>query len=131
MHHLFAHAAAARITRSRTHRQILVSELAPYANYFDPLGLIRFYQEVIAHRKSPATKFPVYLRSARCWRQRAQEKHGLAPVARCTRKIASRQKRRAFLLASLVTLFVHEGRAYLLQLRLTIFTPVTVRCPCS
>src|SRR5262245_36883980 len=40
MHHVLVHAASARIRRMRPHWKILVPELAPDAQDFEPLGLV-------------------------------------------------------------------------------------------
>src|SRR5260370_1775091 len=49
MHHLLAHSAPSRVTRSGTHRKIPIAELTPDAHNLHPLGLVGFHKECVFH----------------------------------------------------------------------------------
>src|SRR5216683_2735885 len=54
VHHLLPHAPPSRISPSRTHRKILVTEFAPDAYDLDPFRLIGFNKEVVSHGLHPS-----------------------------------------------------------------------------
>ncbi len=49
MDHLLVHAAATRIALVRAHVKILIAELTPDADYFDPFGFIGLDQKIVFH----------------------------------------------------------------------------------
>jgi hypothetical protein len=49
MHHLFVHAASARIAVLRPYWKLLILELAPYADHLDALGFVSFDQKIVLH----------------------------------------------------------------------------------
>lgn len=49
MHHLLMQTAAARIAGVGPYRQILVAELAPHTDHFQPLCVVAFYEKRISH----------------------------------------------------------------------------------
>jgi hypothetical protein len=57
MDHLLVHAAATRIALMRAHVKILIRELTPHADHFDPLGFVRLNQEIVFHNDSICLMF--------------------------------------------------------------------------
>jgi hypothetical protein len=56
MHHVFVHAASARIVRVRPHWQVLVLELAPHAQDFDAFGLVALDEKIVFHDEHPVRR---------------------------------------------------------------------------
>ena len=49
MDHLLVHAAATRIALVRAHVKILIRELTPDADHFDPFGFVGLDEKIVFH----------------------------------------------------------------------------------